>query len=251
VLTTGGESVVANGSLTVDGVSVVAPTTYSAGHTIEFVATFTGQPNQNAGFGLTTALLPPFAMFGVKADGQFYARSVAPGQLLETPIAGGWFNTPHHFRIDWNAGTVVYWIDGTQRAVHAITYKGQSGSMRPAITDQTAGGGALSVDWIRMTAYAASGTYVSPVFDAQIPVQWLTASWVAELPAGTSVTVEVRTGTTAVPAADDPAWTLWQPLSLAGTVGGVSQYAQYRLTLTTTVPNAAPAVKEVTITYDK
>jgi hypothetical protein len=251
VLGTGGNTLVAGGALSVDGTSVVAPEIYGAGRTIEFVATFSGQPHQNAGFGLTTALLPPFAMFGVKEDGQFYARSVAPGQLRETLLPGNWFNTPHHFRIDWNPSTVVFWIDGTQRVVHTITYKGQSGSMRPAITDLTVGGGALSVDWIRMTAYAAAGTYTSPVFDAGADVIWQNAAWIAGLPTGTDVKLEIRTGTTALPAAGDPSWTEFRLVSSGGRVEGVSRYAQYRVTLSTTVANAAPALREVTLTFQK
>jgi hypothetical protein len=248
VLTTGGVSTVANGWITVDGTSVLAPTTYSSGHTLEFVATFSGQPNQNAGFGLTSALIPPFAMFGVKTDGLFYARSVAPGQAFETAIPGSWFGAPHRFRIDWNASTVAYWIDGTLRVTHTITYKGTSASMRPAITDQTTGGGALSVDWMRMTAYAASGSYTSPVYDAGSPVVWQTASWVADVIAGSNkVIVEVRTGTTPTPDATN--WTAFRVLSSGSVVGGTSQYAQYRLTLSTAVPNAAPAVKEVALTF--
>jgi hypothetical protein len=251
VLSTGGITAVTGGSVSVDGTSVLAPSIYGVGHTLEFAATFSGQPNQNVGFGLTSALVPPFAMFGVKADGLFYARSVAPGQVIETVMPGNWFNTPHRFRIDWKAGSVVFWIDGTQRAVHSITYKGASGSMRPAITDLTAGDGALSVDWIRMTAYAASGTYTSPVFDAGADVMWQNAAWIADLPAGTSVVLEVRTGTTAAPGVDDQSWTAFRPMSSGGRLEGVSQYAQYRVTLATTVPNAAPALKEVTVTFLK
>src|SRR5207247_6273240 len=69
VITTGGGSTVANGSVTVDGASVLAPNTYSSGHTLEFVARFSGEPNQNVGFGLTSALIPQFAMLRVKRHG--------------------------------------------------------------------------------------------------------------------------------------------------------------------------------------
>jgi len=248
VITSGGGSTVGNGWVAVDGASVLAPTTYTSGHTLEFVAKFSGEPNQNAGFGLTSALLPPFAMFGVKPDGLFYARSVAPGQLFETAISGSWFGAPHRFRIDWNATTVAFWIDGTLRVTHTIQFKGATASMRPAITDQTTGGGALSVDWMRMTAYAASGTYTSPVYDAGAPVVWQTASWVADVIAGSNnVVVEVRTGTTPTP--DTTNWTAFRAMSTGSVVGGTSQYAQYRLTLSTIVPNAAPAVKEVALTF--
>jgi hypothetical protein len=248
-LASGGGSVVANGSISVEGASVLAASTYTAGHTLEFVATFSGAANQNVGFGLTTALVPPFAMFGVKADGLLYARSVAPGQALETAISGSWLKAPHRFRIDWNATNVVYWIDGTQVMTHTISFTGKSASMRPAITDLTVDGSRVAVDWMRMSAYSASGSYTSRVFDAGSSVPWQSASWLADLPAGTNVVVDVRTGETAVP---DATWTAFRTVGADGVIGTVGRYAQYRLTLSTTPPgSSAPAVKEVVLTYAK
>jgi hypothetical protein len=98
-----------------------------------------------------------------------------------------------------------------------------------------------------MTAYAGSGSYISPIYDGGAPVVWQTASWVADVMAGTNVVVEVRTGTTPTP--DTTNWTAFRVLSSGSVVGGTSRYAQYRLTLSTTVPNAAPAVKEVALTF--
>jgi hypothetical protein len=201
------------------------------------------------GFGLTSALIPPFAMFGVKSDGQLYARSVAPGQLLETPIPGPWFAAPHRFRIDWNASTVVYWIDGTQRVTHSITYKGQSGSLRPAITDAAVGGDTLSVDWMRMTPYAAAGSYTSPVYDAGQEVAWQSGAWIGDSPVNTSIRLEVRTGNTATP---DETWTAFRAIDAGTTIGGdAARYAQYRVVLSTTAANVAPALKEVVLTFQR
>ena len=47
----------------------------------------------------------------------------------------------------------------------------------------------------------------------------------------------------------DPNWTAFRAVSSGGVVGGTSRYAQYRLTLSTTAPNAAPALKEVALTF--
>jgi hypothetical protein len=247
---TGGTATVANGALAVNGVTVVAPLTYTSGRTLEFVATFNGQPNQNVGFGLTGALLPPYAMFGVKPDGLFYARSLAPAQLRETVIPGNWFNAPHRFRIDWNPTTVDFYIDGILRVTHAITFG--KAALRPAVSDQssTGGAGGILVDWMRMTAYSASGVYTSPVKDFGGPVTLESASWLADLPSSTGVVVEVRTGSTASP---DASWTGWTTLASSGSkIGGaMAQFAQYRLTLSTSVPNAAPAVKEVVVTIQR
>jgi hypothetical protein len=245
-LAAGGGSLVGNGAISVDGATVLAATSYSSGHTLEFVATFSGALNQNAGFGLTTALIPPFAMFGVKADGLFYARSVAPSQAMETPIPGSWFAAPHWFRIDWNPGLVVYWIDGVKVASHSITYSGKASTMRPAITDLAVDGIGLPVDWMRMSAYASSGVYTSPVVDAGAAGQWQNVVWTGDAPAGTTIVIEVRVGDTPAP---DASWTAFQPIASGGSIGLTGRYAQYRATLTSTVPSTTPILKEVVLTY--
>jgi hypothetical protein len=248
VLTTGGTATLGDGALTVDGLSVNWGTTYTAGRSLEFSATFVPTANQNVGFGITTALIPPYLMFGVKADGVLYARSVAPGQLLETPIAGQWFGAPHRFRIDWNAASVDYWIDGAKVATHAIAFTGKTGSMRPAITDSGIGDGAVKVDWIRMTPYAATGAYTSQVYDAGLAVAWQTLSFVADLPAGTKATIEVRTGDTATP---DASWTPFRALASGDQIGTFARYAQYRVTLATSAAGSTPTIKEVALVFAK
>jgi hypothetical protein len=248
ILTTGGWATVADGALTMDGASLAWGTTYTSGRTLEFSATFAPTANQNVGFGITTALIPPFAMFGVKADGKLYARSVSPGQAIETPLTGNWFGAAHRFRIDWNASTVDYWIDGTKVTSHAIAFTGRSGSMRPAITDLGIGDGAVKVDWIRMTPYAATGTYTSQVYDAGLSVAWQALSFVADLPAGTKLTIDVRTGETATP---DASWAPFRTLASGEQIGTFARYAQYRVTLATTAAGSTPAVKEVALAFVK
>ena len=108
----------------------------------------------------------------------------------------------------------------------------------------------LHFSWFLIAAYEFTrrmGVYSSPVYDATAPVVWQNASWVADMPAGTNVLVEVRTGTTPTPDATN--WTAFQATTSGGAMTGTSQYAQYRLTLSTTVPNAAPAVKEVVVNF--
>jgi hypothetical protein len=249
VVATGGTTVLGNGAVTVDGASVSATTTYGTGHSVEFVATFTGQANQAAGFGQSNASTQPFAMFAAKSDGQLYARSIATGQALETPIAGTFFNSAHRYRIDWVAGSIVYWIDGTVRVTHTIGTALRTASMRPVFVDPATGGGALAIDWMRMGDYAASGAYTSPVYDAgAATATWLTAAWLADTPLGTAVTLEIQTGNTAVP---DATWTPWTAVQSGGTINAVARYAQYRLTLTTSRPNVPPSVKEVVVNIQR
>ena len=51
------------------------------------------------------------------------------------------------------------------------------------------------------------------------------------------------------PTPDATNWTAFRALSSGAVVGGTSRYAQYKVTLSTTVSNAAPAVKEVVVTF--
>jgi hypothetical protein len=97
-----------------------------------------------------------------------------------------------------------------------------------------------------MTAYAASGTYTSPVYNAGSSVAWQNASWVSDIAPGTSVSVQVRTGTTPTP---DATWTAFTTVALGGAINRTGQYAQYKVALSTTVGNTAPAVKEVVLTF--
>jgi hypothetical protein len=107
--------------------------------------------------------------------------------------------------------------------------------------------GSLTVDWMRLTPYAASGTYTSKVFNAGFPATWMNASWTADAPAGTTVVVSYRTGNTAIP---DGTWTAFTTVSSSGAaLSGVSQYSQFRLQETTTNPGQTPVVKDVTIVY--
>src|SRR5207344_1355269 len=146
------------------------------------------------------------------------------------------------FRIDWTATNVVYFIDGTQVASHAIAI---AASMRPIASDFTAGGPAVSVDWLWMTPYAASGTFVSRVIDSGVQATWGTIAWTSDLPAGTGVVLGVRQGNTPTP---DASWTPWTAMASPGTpVGGVSRYLQYRATLTTSAPAQTPQLQNVRI----
>ena len=82
-------------------------------------------------------------------------------------------------------------------------------------------------------------------------VTWNAMTWLADMPAsGGTILVEVRTGTTGTP--DTTNWTAFHAIATSGgSIGSSGQYAQYRLTPSTTVANAAPAVKEVVLTFVK
>jgi len=69
-------------------------------------------------------------------------------------------NSPHRYRIDWQAAQVVYSVDGVQVAVHPVAI---TGMMRPvAASDYNAFSGRIVIDWIHVSPYApATGTFPS------------------------------------------------------------------------------------------
>src|SRR5262249_46369982 len=169
-LASGGGATVSGGKLTIDGAALVGPSPVTVGQTLEFVATFTGA-SQSIGFGTSGALVAPMALFTIK-NNNMYAKSVNGPKNFETLMSGvNWLNKSHRFQITTTAQNVSYYIDGTLMITHTFMAWG-SVTMAPVIFDATTGGSALSVDWIRETPFAGSGTYTSPVFDAGATVTW-------------------------------------------------------------------------------
>ena len=241
VLNTGGVTTVSGGTLVSDATRVSTDALFSPGLSMQFVATFTGAGFQHVGLGLTLNETP-WAIFSTKTGGGLFARTNNGATTTDTQIGGSWFGAPHLYRIDWAANGVTYFIDGTQVASHPI---GISQQMRPIVTDLNAGGGGVTADWVRLSPYAATGTYLSRVFDAGSATSWGAGTWTATVPSGTSLVIGVRTGNTAVP---DASWTPFADLSGSGEpIGGTTRYVQYRAVLTTTNPANTPVLSDITL----
>jgi hypothetical protein len=89
------------------------------------------------------------------------------------------------------------------------------------------------------TTAARSGTFVSGVLDARAMVIWDRANWDTTLPAATTGTLSVRTGSTATP---DASWTGWTKVPADRRVSGASRYLQYRVQLTAKAGAKAPSL---------
>ena len=237
-----GTVAVSAGALAVDGARVSTDNFFAAGSTLEFIATFSGQGSQHIGYGLTLSETP-WAIFSTGSGGSIYARTNNGSTSTDTPIPGNWLATPHRFRITWLPGSVVYAIDGTVVATHAIAI---GGTMRPIVSDLMPGGNtALSVDWLQLTPYASSGTFNSRVFDAGASTMWASAWWSASIPTGTTLNISARFGDTPVP---DSSWTGFETLSASGAaLSAASRYAQYSVVFSTTVDAATPVLNDVTL----
>jgi hypothetical protein len=238
-----GSAVVGGGLLTADGAQAGSSALFGPGQTLEFEATFTGDPYQHIGFGVDFSG-PPWAIFSTGPGGVVRANS---NNSIETLLPGVSLGQPHLFRIDWSASSVVYYVDGAQVASHNVTI---AADLRPLASDFQAGGGAVTVDWMRLLPYAASGSFTSRVFDAGEEVAWAQALWTADMPAGTTLALAVRVGNTPTP---DANWTDFVPLATSGEIVGMAaRYAQYQAHMTTSAVNEfreSPTLQSVAFRY--
>jgi hypothetical protein len=237
----GGAATVSGGLLVVDGALTGPSPLYTQGRSLEFSATFSGDPYQHVGFGVLLAGVP-WAIFSTGSGGALYARSNNGFSSTDTLLAGNWLNAPHRFRIDWGTTSLVYSIDGTQVAAHAFSI---GTSMRPLVSDLNVGGGAISVDWMRLSPYPSAGSFISRVLDAGGTASWSSAHWTASLPAGTSLALWFRIGNTPVP---DGTWTSFTSIGSGGAISGSSRYIQYRADLSATSSSLSPSLNDIAFT---
>ena len=162
--TAGTGATVSGGSLHVDGAYAKTIATYPSGRSLEFRATFNQQNNQHVGFGVDMNNSANWAIFSVKFDGTFNARTMNGGTPTETQLPIGLVGSSHLYRIEWDTTEVRYYVDGALVATHAANFGATQ--MRPIASDLTAGGPEVTVDWMRMSPYPGSGTFDSRVFDA-------------------------------------------------------------------------------------
>ena len=135
------------------------------------------------------------------ARGRLYARTHDGATPTDTLVTGNWLNAPHRYRIEWNTSSINFLIDGVVVATHAAAI---AANMRPIVSDFNTGGDAIAVNWMRLSPYAAAGTFTSRVLDAGAATSWGSAMWTAVTPANTAVAVSARFGDTPVP---DGTWT--------------------------------------------
>jgi hypothetical protein len=248
-----GGSSVSGGSVSVDGgrLSPTGLTGFGAGRILEFAATFAPAAFQHVGFGSGDNTTGPAGQFG--GPGQTWAMfstGSTPGPDLyarlnpggDVNLGPGYLGEAHTFGIEWRADSVTFLVDGATVDRRAAVL---STPMRPGASDFTPGKGALRLDWIRMSPYAASGAFVSRVYDAGSTQSWEAMNWTTQLPAGTSMTMSYRTGDTPVP---DGSWSWFTPVATSGgAVSGSARYIQYRAQLATTDGTRTPALSEVDV----
>ena len=241
---------VADGRLTVNDAAVGTPVSapLTAGTSVEFVATFsTNNPYQSVLLHSDPNFnSPPWAGFFLGSGGtQLQTTIGTSGGRHEVPLPLISLGVPHLFQIDWQAAAVTFFVDGQQVNQEAFAI---SSSMRFYAGDYTQGSGnPLTVDWIHISPFSTAGTFTSRVFDSGGDASWHVASWSADSPVGTTVTLAVRTGNTNPP---DVTWGAFTPMVNGGSVGSSSRFIQYQATLGTSDQAVTPVLRDVSIDYD-
>jgi Domain of unknown function (DUF4082)/Bacterial Ig-like domain/Cohesin domain len=231
---------VGGGLLTLNNARAATNAAFGPGSSVEFVATFGAEHFQHVGFVTDMSFDAPWAIFSTAtAANGVYARTDDGTSIL---LPGSLLGSPHRYRIDWQASSFVYSVDGTVVATipHAV-----ASNMLALASDIDAAATTLTLDWLRVTPYATSGSFVSRVFDGGGATSWGAASWTAATPTGTALALLARQGNTPTP---DGTWTAFTAIPGSGsTVGGSSRYIQYRADLSTTNSAQTPSLQDMSI----
>jgi hypothetical protein len=133
-----GQYTVSGGVISLDGVRVNPdPASYTAGQTLEFVATFNAAANQHIGFGSGNHMPPnaifdnnpPYwAIFSTGSGSNLMARTWSDAGHTDYIIPGNWLGSPHLYRIEWTSSNATFYIDDVQVASQA--YSGLGVTMR-------------------------------------------------------------------------------------------------------------------------
>ena len=194
---------ITGGALIVNQSRAYVDSDFSPGHILEFVATFQPEIYQHIGFVSDAAFNPPWIIFSTgNTTTTLYART-NPGND-NVAIPGDWIGSPHLYRIEWYTDRVDFYIDNELRHTETVSI---NGPMRPIVSDINSDTYELAVDWMTMTPYVDSCTFESQVMDASVLVDWLNLDWMGDLPAGTTVEFEARSGNALVPDGDWSEWT--------------------------------------------
>ena len=108
----------------------------------------------------------------------------------------------------------------------------------------------MQVDWVRAGQYPATGTYESCVYDATGVVNFRNASWLADVPTGSGLTIQTRT------ALDNPStWSAWSTAINAASVASATlnnpsgRYFQYRLNFTSSSLIQSAELRQIHVNY--
>ncbi|OGO39459.1 MAG: hypothetical protein A2W35_18405 [Chloroflexi bacterium RBG_16_57_11] len=170
----------------------------------------------------------------------------------------GGLTSPHLYTTDWRLNLARWYIDGAQ--VYSDTTGVPDTPMQVIFNAYSR---AFNIDWarVRLAApqepvvslasssqdFVSLGAYTSPAYDTSGYSGWKYLVWSANQPAGTNVTLSIRTANTQDDL-DNAAW-LDYPQSGQLINNFAARWIQYRAALTTADPSVTPELQRVVIYY--
>lgn len=242
----GGGASVSGGMLGVQG-SFVASASLFNNQAVEARLSFGAAPFLH--FGLATGLdsveNDSWAIFSTGATSNtLFARVNVRGiqQNVELgPIPSGM----HVYRITPTAGGFAFTIDGELRANIGIAFAPGAATRIAFSAYNTAASPALLVDWVGNATSVATAVYLSSIYDAGASVNWRSATWTSQVPAGATLQVEVSYSNDL-----QAGWTDWSTVTNGGDLNAFSQrYARYRVTMSASDAQV-PALFDITWTWE-
>jgi hypothetical protein len=240
----GGGATVSNNTLSVAGAEVLSTQTYS-GVGVEASLDFAAAPYQH--FGLATDLGAVagnyWAIFSTMGTtNTLYARVNANGVTQDVSL-GALPSGFHKYQVQPIPAGFQFYIDGVLQTTLSASIPSNAG-LHIALSAYSTSGPGLQVASVQ----TLGGTFTSSVFNAGSTAVWGTATWTANLPAGTSMIVLTRSGNTATP---DGTWSNWMAVTNGGTVASPdAQYLQYMVIFITTDPNLTPVLDNINFDWN-
>jgi hypothetical protein len=238
-------TVVSNGTLKMAGEQILSVGTF-ADLAVIIRANFGATPFQHLGLATDFAAFAGnyWAAFsnGGTTDTLFARVNVSGTEQVINlgPLSAGF----HDYRIVPTGSAFEFYVDGVLRTTVNATFPAGT-PVRVAMSSFL--GGVLEIDSVQIESFAANGEFTSAVFDATSQVTWGTANWTANVPAGTTLIVETRSGNTATP---DGTWSGWAAASNGSTVTSpAGRYLQYRIRFATSAANVTSQLFDVSFSW--
>ena len=199
---------------------------------------------QAGGLDYVDFLVPGFLVSGILFTGASAAAGVA--EDTETGVHDRLRSLPIP-RVAIVAGrsladaALLVWGTGVTAVLgYAVGFR--TGSRTPGVGVRTDDLGGVGLD-----PGTTRGRFTSRILDAQQMVDWTRLTYRADLPAGTSLTFSVRTGSSLVPSSS---WTRWAPVEPGGRIGTSGRYVQYQVDFSASPTSSnGPVLREVGITH--
>jgi hypothetical protein len=235
---------VSGGILSVQGVELLSAQT-SVGKALDGFVSFGANAYQ--AFGLATGLDTMggnyWAVFTTRGTTNTLFAAVNVSGTYQEVNLGALPSGFHTYRVEPSGSGFKFYVDGTLQTTIGLSFPAGT-AVRVALSSYDGSAGtALKADWIKVNDYATTGTYVSAVLDAGHSATWGPMSWTANLPSGTSITVETQTSV------DGTTWSGWAPVSGGQVTSPVGRYFLFRITLSTNDPTNTPQLSIITISY--